>query len=198
MNTKVPIKQFADQLAAIPVAEFTHNRVLQYLRESVVDPGSLNPYLWFCMEHYTRNLILKTKLFELIAICWEVGQQSPIHNHRDQNSWMAIPYGKLQVHNFTLIQKEPSTGFCELRSSGQIQIDPENPTEVDPAEPIHQVLNLPSFASKAVSLHIYSLPFDSCEVYDLKEKQYQDVPLINTTEYGKVVDDSLRCERFTL
>jgi cysteine dioxygenase type I len=198
MSTRVSIEDFAKRLAAIPESEFTHDNVLQFTRNNVVDCGSLNPYLWFSDDHYTRNLILKTDLFELIAICWEIGQKSAIHNHRDQNCWMAIPYGKLQVHNFSLVQKNSSTGFCELRSSGQILIDPENPTEVDPEEPIHQVLNLPAFASKAVSLHIYSRPFDSCEVYDLKEKRYQDVPLINTTEYGKLVDSSLRCQRFSL
>ncbi len=198
MSSRVSIEDFAKRLAAIPEAEFTHNNVLKFVRNNVVDPGSLSQYLWFSNDHYTRNLILKTDLFELIAICWEVGQKSPIHNHRDQNCWMAIPYGKLQVHNFALIQKEASTGFCELRSSGQILIDPENPTEVDPEEPIHQVLNLSSFASKAVSLHIYSRPFDSCEVYDLKEKRYEDVPLVNTTEYGKLVDSSLRCQLFSL
>jgi cysteine dioxygenase len=198
MNARVSIEDFAKRLAAIPESEFTHENVLQFTRKNVVDCESLAPYLWFSDDHYTRNLILKTDLFELLAICWEIGQKSPIHNHRDQNCWMAIPYGKLQVHNFALIQKEASTGFCELRSSGQLQIDPENPTEVDPGEPIHQVLNLPSFASKAVSLHIYSRPFDSCEVYDLVEKRYQDVPLINTTEYGKLVDTSLRCQQFSL
>jgi predicted metal-dependent enzyme (double-stranded beta helix superfamily) len=198
MSSRVSIDDFAKRLAEIPQAEFTHSKVLQFTRSNVVDCESLNPYLWFSDDHYTRNLILKTDLFELIAICWEVGQKSPIHNHRDQNCWMAIPYGKLQVHNFALVQKNSSTGFCELRSSGQILIDPENPTEVDPEEPIHQVLNLSSFGSKAVSLHIYSRPFDSCEVYDLKEKRYQDVPLINTTEYGKLVDNSLRCQKFSL
>jgi len=198
MSARVPIEDFAKRLAAIPEAEFTHNTVLQFTRNNVVDCASLNPYLWFSDDHYTRNLVLKTDLFELIAICWEIGQKSAIHNHRDQNCWMAIPYGKLQVHNFALVQKNSSTGFCELRSSGQILIDPGNPTEVDPEEPIHQVLNLPAFASKAVSLHIYSRPFDSCEVYDLKEKRYQDVPLINTTEYGELVDTSLRCQRFSL
>jgi cysteine dioxygenase len=198
MSSRVVIEDFATRLAAIPESEFSHSNVLKFVRENVVDPGSLTPYLWISAEHYTRNLVLKTNIFELIAICWEVGQKSPIHNHRDQSCWMAIPYGRLQVHNFALIKKEPATGFCELRSSGQIQIDPENPTEVDPEEPIHQVLNLPAFASRAISLHIYSRPFDSCEVYDLKEKRYQDVPLINTTEYGKVVDHSLPCKRFTL
>jgi cysteine dioxygenase len=195
---KVPIQKFADDLAAIDAAEFTHERVLSFLRSNVVEAQSLAPYLWFSEEHYTRNLIRKTDMFELIAICWEVGQKSAIHNHRDQNCWMAIPYGRLQVHNFTLVKKEPSTGFCELRSSGQLEINPEHPTEVDPEEPIHQVLNLPAFQSKAISLHVYSRPFDTCEVYDLKEKRYSDMPLINTSEYGELVDRSLSCRRISL
>jgi cysteine dioxygenase len=195
---KVPIQQFADQLASIPAAEFTHHRVLKFLQQNVVDPESLGQYLWFSEEHYTRNLILKTDLFELLLVCWDIGQKSAVHNHRDQNCWMAIPYGRLQVHNFALVQKEPSTKFCELRSSGQIEINPNNPTEVDPEEPIHQVLNLSSFRSKAVSLHIYSRPFDTCEVYDLKEKSYSDVPLVNTSEFGELVDRSVRCQRIPL
>ncbi|PWT92896.1 MAG: hypothetical protein C5B54_02735, partial [Acidobacteria bacterium] len=100
--------------------------------------------------------------------------------------------------NFKLIKKDPGRSFCELKSSTQLQLDPTNPQEVDPAEPIHQVLNLSSFASRAVSLHIYSLPFDTCEVYDLKEKRYEDVPLINTTEYGVVKQTDMKLEKIAL
>jgi cysteine dioxygenase len=187
----IHIKEFSSKLSAIPENEFTNENVLNFLRENSVDPSTLNPYLYFCQEkdHYTRNLITKTELFELIAVCWDIGQKSPIHNHRDQRCWMAVPLGKLQIHNFALVTKNPATGFCELRSNGQVLMDPRNPQEVDKDEPIHQVLNLTSFGSKAVSLHIYSRPFDSCEVYDLKEKHYKDVPLVNTSEYGVLKSD---------
>jgi cysteine dioxygenase len=193
----VTIDEFAKRLASIPEAEFTHESVLQFLRENRVDKSTLTPYLYFSPEHYTRNLILRTDLFELIAICWDIGQKSPIHNHRDQRCWMGMPYGKLQIHNFALIKKDQSRHFCELRSNGQLTIDPASPTEVDPQEPIHQVLNLSQFNSRAVSLHIYSRPFDTCEVYDLKTKTYEDVPLINTSEYG-VLKTDLPMEKFQL
>jgi len=185
----IAINEFARRLAAIPEQEFTHERILDFLQQNPVDKSSLAQYLYFAEDHYTRNLIHKTELFELIAVCWDIGQKSPIHNHRDQNCWMAVPHGKLQVHNFKLIQKNPETGFCDLKSSGQFVMDPGHPQEVDPSEPIHQVLNLSSFHSRAVSLHIYSRPFDTCEVYDLKEKCYEDVPLINTSEYGVLKSD---------
>ncbi|MBI4467935.1 MAG: cysteine dioxygenase family protein [Acidobacteria bacterium] len=183
----IPIDEFARRLAEIPAAQFTGEAVLAFLVETRVDPLSLEPYLYFSSEHYTRNLIQRTELYELIAICWEVGQRSAIHNHRDQSCWMAVPYGKLQVHNFKLVRKDPSSGTCELASSDHFIMEPGSPQAVDPDEPIHQVVNPSSFSSRSVSLHIYSRPFDTCEVYDLKANHYQDVKLVNTSEYGVLV-----------
>lgn len=193
----VTIQKFAEGLAAIPERDFTHASVLDFMRTNRVDAATLAPYLYFSAERYTRNLIHKTSLFELIAICWDIGQKSAIHNHRDQNCWMAAAYGKVLVHNFKLLRKHATTGFCELESTTQFVIDPASPQEVDPAEPIHQVVNATSFNSRAVTLHVYSRPFDTCEVYDLKEKRYQDVKLVNTSEYG-VLKTTARVEKVSL
>jgi cysteine dioxygenase len=186
----IAIDSFASELAQIPEKDFTHAEVLQFLGDHRVDPASLTPFLYFSREHYTRNLIQRTPLYELIAICWESGQKSAIHNHRDQSCWMAMAYGRVQVHNFRLVRKDPATGFCELESSSHFLITPESPQEVDPAEPIHQVINPVSFGSRAVTLHIYSKPFDTCEVYDLRNNRYEDVRLVNTTEFGIVKSDA--------
>ena len=62
--------------------------LLGFLQHTSVSPDTLTPYLTWDRQHYTRNLIDKTPLYELIAICWEVGQVSSVHNHRDQNCWM--------------------------------------------------------------------------------------------------------------
>jgi len=185
----IPIQDFVNEICAISESRFTHENVLAFLREHPVDIATLSPYLYFCQEHYTRNLIHRNPLFELNALCWEVGQKSPIHNHRDQNCWMAMAYGSLQVHNFSLVKKDPERHFCELKSSGQIVIDRDHPPEVDPAEPIHAVMNLASFNSKAVSLHVYSRPYDSCEIYDLKNRTYEDQLMINQSEFGKLKTD---------
>jgi cysteine dioxygenase len=57
---------------------------------------------------------------------------------------------------------------------------------VNPLEPVHQVLNLAEFEQRAVSLHVYSKPFDVCEVYQREKGTYSDVPLHYTSEYGKL------------
>jgi len=193
----VSIQEFAEGLSAIPENEFTHNGVLDYLRRHRVSVDSLDPYLCFSAEHYTRNLVHRTPLFELIAICWDRGQKSAIHNHRDQRCWMAMAYGRVQVHNFRLVRRDPATHYCELEPTTHFIIDAERPAEVDPEEPIHQVTNPTSFGSRAVTLHIYSRPFDTCEVYDLKARRYEDVALVNTTEFG-VLKSDLKVERVAL
>src|SRR6266404_3184959 len=135
----IHIGEFARRLSQIPEKDFTHEGVLNFLRHNRVDVSSLEPYLYFSGERYTRNLIHRTPLFELIAICWEIGQKSAIHNHAGQDCWMATPYGKVQVNNFKLIRKHEKTGFCELAPSTNFMIEADSPQEVDPEEPIHQV-----------------------------------------------------------
>jgi hypothetical protein len=48
------------------------------------------------------------------------------------------------------------------------------------------VINLAEFDQRAVSIHVYSKPFDSCEVYLRDQGTYSDVPLFYTSEYGKL------------
>jgi len=191
------IQEFADGLSSIPDGQFTHQGVLDYLRQNKVKLESLEPYIYFSTEHYTRNLIHRTPLFELIAICWDCGQKSAIHNHRDQRCWMAIAFGRVQVHNFKLVRKNAATHYCELEPTDHYIIDGNRPAEVDPDEPIHQVANPTSFDSRAVTLHIYSRPFDTCEVYDLKGRRYEDVKLTNTSEFG-VLHSNLKVAKVNL
>jgi cysteine dioxygenase len=193
----VTIQEFAEKLAAIPEEDFTHQGVLEYLRRNPVDLDSLDPYLYFCAEHYTRNLIQKTPLYELLAICWDVGQRSSIHNHANQRCWMAIAYGKVQVQNFRVVKRDSATRYCQLEPTTNFIIDAERPAEVDPEGPIHSVANPGSFGSRAVTLHIYSLPFDTCEVYDLKTRRVEKVTLTNTTEFG-VLKSDLKVEKAAL
>ena len=150
------VDNFVEVLASIQEKDFTVPRVAEYVRDNPVDPDSLSPYLFYSPTHYTRNLIYKCDLFELIAICWDVGHRSAIHNHQNQ-----------------------------LREADRIVMDPENPSFVDPKTPIHAVLNLPEYGERATSLHIYSRPYDHCLVYALESRCYWDVPLLYDTEYGR-------------
>ncbi len=182
----LPISEWVEKLAAIPASDFTLERVQSFISTHPVRPETLDPYTFFSKGNYTRNLIFKNGVFEAMTICWEVGQASRIHNHRDQNCWMAVPIGRLRVQNFRVDILDTGNRTCRLVPTDAFDMHPGHPAAVNPTEPVHQVLNLPEFAERAVSIHIYSRPFDSCEVYLLDKGTYFDAPLHYTSEYGKL------------
>src|SRR4051812_26864470 len=101
--TKIPVEKFIEGLDSI-AHEFTVENVFDFMADTPVDADSLAPYMFFSKECYTRNLIYKNDLYEIMAICWEVGQCSRIHNHHEQKCWMSVPVGKLKGQNFTQLE----------------------------------------------------------------------------------------------
>ncbi|NMS25086.1 cysteine dioxygenase, partial [Vibrio parahaemolyticus] len=100
-----------------------------------------------------------------MAICWEPGQVSRIHNHWDQRCWMTVPIGRLKGQNFAIEEIDEKLGICKLRESDDFELAECLASRVDLEEPIHQILNLAEYGSRAVSLHIYSKPYDRCISY---------------------------------
>jgi cysteine dioxygenase len=156
------------------------------MRRHAIEPATLEAYLFFSKGNYTRNLIFKNDLFETMTICWDIGQVSRIHNHRDQNCWMAVPIGRLRVQNFRVETRDAAHGTCRLVATDAFDMDPDHPATVNPVEPVHQVLNLAEFDRRAVSIHVYSRPFTSCEIYLPDKGTYFDAPLHYTSEYGRL------------
>jgi cysteine dioxygenase len=189
---QLSISDWVKNLSSIPAKDFTLENVQSYVMQHHVRPETLDKYLYFSKGCYTRNLIFKNDLFECMTICWEIGQFSRIHNHRDQNCWMSAPIGRLKVQNFRVEDRHAladHSGTCRLAPTDIYEMNAANPCYVNPLEPVHQVLNLPEYNQRAVSIHIYSKPFDSCEVYQLEKGTYGDVPLHYTSEYGKLHPD---------
>jgi len=189
---QLTITDWVKGLAAIPGRDFALENVQDYIIRHSARPGTLDKYCYFSKGNYTRNLIFKNEVFECMTICWEIGQASRIHNHRDQNCWMSAPIGRLKVQNFRVEDRHAiadHSGTCRLAPTDIYEMNSANPVYVNPLEPVHQVLNLPEYNQRAVSIHIYSKPFDSCEVYQLEKGTYGDVPLHYTSEYGKLHPD---------
>lgn len=186
MAKQVSIQNFVSELRKFSEPAFSRtNQIIKLLESAPVAPDTLAPYLTWDRQHYTRNLIDKTPLYELIAICWEIGQGSSVHNHRDQNCWMAVPLGKLLVENYRVIFQNLEEGTCSLESAEVLEMNATRPCAVNPLEPVHRVYNPREFNQRAVSLHVYSRPFDTCVVYSPEQGTCGEIKLCYNTEYGK-------------
>jgi cysteine dioxygenase len=181
----IAIQDFVAKLRCCSEKDFANvPDVHQLLRQHPVDPNSIEQYLIWDPQHYTRNLIDKTPLFEVMAICWDIGQDSSIHNHMDQNCWMAVPIGRLLVQNYRVLQQDLKAGTCDLESTDVIEMNPSSPGAVDPKNPVHRVSNPVEFGQRAVSVHVYSRPYDSCVVYSDELHKCGEIKLHYTSEYG--------------
>jgi cysteine dioxygenase len=184
MISECSIQEFIRQLRSLGKSQFTLEGVHQFLKNHPINPGSLEDYLFFRKSHYTRNLIDKCHLYEVLSLCWEPGHKSQIHNHRGQNCWMAVPLGKLLVQNYRIVGGADGTEHCELAESSQYWMDALNPGKVEPQEPIHSVANPAELNQRAVSVHVYSLPYDACTVYFPEQRRSLEVPLHYSSKYG--------------
>jgi len=187
---KVNIDNLVSGLRAIPDEEFVCDVVYNYLSENPVEVDSVEKYLHWSPTSYTRNLIYKDERFEMLAICWEAGQQSTIHNHAEQKCWMTVPIGRLKGQNFGVVDMDESRNYCKLVETDSFELADCLSAKVELEEPIHQILNLPEYSERAVSVHIYSKPFDKCISYCRDTDTFKEVELCYTTIAGKLVNQA--------
>ena len=185
---KVSIDNLISGLREIPDPEFTCDNVYEFLGLNPVDVDSISRYLFWSEAFYTRNLIYKDDRFEVMAICWDRGQESRVHNHWDQKCWMTVPIGKLRGQNFRIEDIDESRGYCRLSETDRFDLADCLAAKVELEEPIHQILNLPEFDERAVSIHIYSKPYDRCLSYCRDTDTFKEVQLSYTSIDGRLCD----------
>jgi cysteine dioxygenase len=181
----VKVDNLISELKSIADDDFTCQNVYDFLGENPVDVDSISRYFVWRSEHYTRNLIYKDDRFEMMAVCWEPGQASRIHNHADQKCWMTVPVGRLRGQNFSPVEFDESKGHCKLVETDTFELSDWLAAKVELEEPIHQILNLAEYNARAVSLHIYSKPIESCLAYCRQTDTFKEVHLSYTSIGGK-------------
>jgi len=181
----IPIDQFVSRLRQLAPRDFSDvGKIHRFVEENPVAAESIERYLTWDAQHYTRNLIDRTGHYELIAICWEPGHISAIHNHENQHCWMSAPIGRLKIQNYRVLAEDVAEGTCELEETDVQYIEPGTPAAVNPELPVHRVENPKEARTRAVSLHIYSHPIDKCMVYSKEKRTCGQIDLHYTTKFG--------------
>jgi cysteine dioxygenase len=185
----VAVEGIVQTLRGVPPPRFKPGEVCELLRGISVRPETLDPYLHFEPGRYTRNLIYRDHLFELLALCWEPGSSSPIHNHSNQLCWLAVHEGALRLDNFHSLDGPGPGDGIRLVPNGGIERAPVGCVDLQQgSDGIHRVSN--PFATRAVSLHVYSRPYDRCLAYDPVAQTAREIRLVYHSVGGAVVEQS--------
>lgn len=114
-------------------------------------------YQTWSSDRYTRNLVHRCGAYELLLLCWEAGQESPIHDHAGQHCWMAVLDGRLEEVHFAIDNKGLTPGRSATFDRGEVAF-------IQDEIAWHRIRSLSE--GRSVTLHLYADPIDSCRIYD--------------------------------
>lgn len=184
MSARVAMDDFVAALEAMAASGFNAAQVQAYLAQTLIEPTALERYLLFRRGRYTRNLVHKTAAFEILVVCWGIGQRAPVHGHEGERCWARVERGKLRFTSYRLVSESPLV----LQPAGG-PVDGGAGYLDGPAD-IHAVENIAAFAAPAASLHVYARPYAECDVYDLTHGARRRVRLAYDSMDGKPAVDT--------
>lgn len=177
----VSVDTLVDMLRSTEGAPITGDRIHDLLAGVRLDEKSLRPFVRFADDHYTRNLIHRDSLFDIMVLCWKPGQGTPIHTHNGQLGWAFATEGVIECQEYRWSgcdrpENQNVAGMDCLAGGSRVKLDPTKHVECAPGGGVSRVdkqLTIHSLCAPAdagepsVSFHVYSLPFDSCVVFDV-------------------------------
>jgi cysteine dioxygenase len=138
------------------------------------------PYENFCAGEYTRHLIHKDEHYEMILLCWDAHQQSPIHNHMDENCWMAVVDGIVEEVQYTPTPEGP------LLEGKTTSLERGGVAYIHDDIALHLVRS--GGGKRGASLHIYAKPYATCLVYDPATGAKSSKDLVYHAVRGEVLE----------
>ncbi|HTF91047.1 MAG TPA: cysteine dioxygenase family protein [Planctomycetota bacterium] len=139
------------------------SQVASLLSRYASDHQDWRDWAMFDTQCYTRNLVHHEAQFELLLLCWAAGQKSPIHNHEGQRCWMAVLDGGVTETLFHFPEEQTQPGMLSPKSAARLCARNQVAFITDEIA-LHEIAAAGGAA--AVSLHLYSRPFSTCQVYD--------------------------------
>ena len=126
------------------------------LKDIKINLTALKECIGYADDGYQRNVIKKSEFYELVAVCWLPGQETPIHDHVGSDCAFLIVDG---ISTETIYETNEE-GLAYPITSRHYQ-----PRDVCAAEEpdIHRVSN--DTNSELVNLHIYTPPLHAYNIY---------------------------------
>ncbi len=126
----------------------TKDKIAAYMGATTLRPEALHDYTWWRDSFYTRNLIYRDDLFEVMTICWSPGQKTAIHTHNGQLGWMTVSQGEVLTTSTTT----PAAMPLRTRTSSTSTVSAAPPscssTRFAPCRPPKAPVSSPSTSSR--------------------------------------------------
>ncbi|MFT4535169.1 MAG: cysteine dioxygenase [Saprospiraceae bacterium] len=140
----------------------------------------LKPYSHWNSEFYARNCIKRTEHYELILLCWEAEQETPVHCHGGEECWVYVMDGNLIETHFQFEDDELITESIEELCEGEISFMCDDLG-------YHKLEN--ASGQRSMSLHLYMDPIDACTKFDENSNSFEQVDLSYYSYRGQLTKE---------
>ena len=178
------LQTLVDRLDALNPREINLTTVQALVGDGTLDDDELRRYVGVRTDKYARRLVHRSKLFDVMVLTWAPGQFTPVHNHAGNCGWVRLVRGQIAEETFRLVPGSAlpdaataasvngrvGTVGLETTGSGVISTIGAVAT-ADRERAIHRLGNPAKPGGDAtVTLHVYSLPHDTCLSFDLASR----------------------------
>jgi cysteine dioxygenase len=133
------------------------------LRRTEVTIDDVADWVRFDDRQYRRNLIRAGTHYHALALCWQSGQRSPIHDHARSICGVRVLEGRATETRFEVSPcgALKATGSFDM-ACGEVMVSKDSD--------IHQVSNLQAEGQNLVTLHIYAPPLLRMSTYSIVDR----------------------------
>ncbi|GJQ81082.1 hypothetical protein Trydic_g21887 [Trypoxylus dichotomus] len=144
-------------------------------------PSDWKKFAKFDRYRYTRNLVDSGNgKYNLMVLCWGEGHGSAIHDHANSHCFMKMLQGSLREVRFAWPESENE----EMKEIGSKELALNSVCYINDSIGLHRVENV-SNVEGAVSLHLYSPPYDKCTVFNQNTGQKSNAHVTFWSVHGE-------------
>ncbi|MFM1870639.1 MAG: hypothetical protein RL398_61 [Planctomycetota bacterium] len=181
------LQSLVERLDRLAPGEITLDRVQGIVGDGLLEEATLRPYIGARPDKYARRLVHRGPFFDVMVLTWSPGQFTPVHNHAGNSGWVRLVRGQISEETFKLVPgsslpnanvaADPADkgGCVGLERTGEGIITQVGAVATaDRIRAIHRLGNpARPGGDLTVTLHVYSLPHDSCLAFDLDKRTCQ-------------------------
>lgn len=181
MIAREPIAQLAESLQRVRTGDGTTAEVVRWLRASSQAAASIPmPKAHDVRRAYTRTLLYKNDLFEILALHWQPNAVSAIHDHGGALCWLSVAHGTMGVENYLRTDKGSVQGYAAITLEGREELEPG---AVDYRQDDVHLHRCVARDSGTISLHVYAHPIERFHAFDERARTCFEV----TSTYDAVL-----------
>ena len=139
-----------------------------------INPKDFDEFKTWKKDDYTRNCIYRSKYFELILLCWNREDITPIHNHDGQKCWVYQLEGTIDEVRYKMDDEGA------LSESHRLSLSEGDLSYMDDRMGYHSLENTTN--GRASTLHLYTLPIEQCQYFCDEAEEFKEKELTYDSE----------------